>query len=154
MAWWLKKEFPAKADKIKDIPIKAFNANWQAAQALTLRSMKSQLTPSELADIRRSETMFERSTSIDDDTALELFVVGVYRLASEGQGRFLAVIKEGNVEKLFEYPGERGFSSLLQDGDAIRWFKCLACDDFDSIRWDGEDYTLEPGAGEFTDAGA
>lgn len=154
MAWWLKKEFTPTSEQVKGVAVAEFNADWQAAEALTPGYLKRHLKQREYADVKRSQQIFELITSIDGDALQESFVVGVYQQLDGEQGRFLAIMKDGAVEKVFEYPGERGFSALVKEGDSVRWFKCMACDDFDSIRWSGQEYILEPGAGEFVEAGA
>lgn len=70
--------------------------------------------------------------------------MGVFETGSGDKGRFLAITRDGALLQHFEHSGEAGFSTLLPYGtDEVRWYSCMECGDFESLKWSGRSYVLE-----------
>jgi len=93
--------------------------------------------------LEKSGLSFTLLTDIDGDTISEEFFVGVYETADGEKGRFVAVTRKGRILQHFKEGGSTGFSALLQGDGEVRWYKCVECGEFESIRWSGQSYILE-----------
>lgn len=142
-AWWVKTEFIPSSTSILGMPLTRFRPDWVKAQRLHKDYMETQISGAEHEALINSKLTFDLKHSLDDDPEQERFIVGVYESSSGDKGRFMAVLEDESVVKVFEYPGLAGYSALLLMDGGVYWYKCMECDDFDTLEWTGSDYRLQ-----------
>lgn len=142
-AWWYDIEFTPVSDSVSGLAAHEIDARWQYASALTLEDLTERITAKEVDAFRESAFSFQTAADLDQDGIDELILTGVYADQDGAAGRFLAVLREGALAAKFAEGGGAGFSALLKvDGD-VRWYKCMDCGEFETLRWTGESYVLD-----------
>lgn len=142
-AWWVEAEFIPNNTSILGMPLTRFSPEWVKAQRLHEDYMKTRISEAEYEALINSKLTFDLKHSIDDDAEQERFIVGVYESSSGDTGRFMAVLEGESVAQVFEYRGPAGYSALLLMDGGVYWYKCMECDDFDTLEWAGSDYRLQ-----------
>ncbi|KGM56499.1 hypothetical protein N799_03530 [Lysobacter arseniciresistens ZS79] len=142
-AWWYAMEFEPVSRIVHGIDVARFDSSWSRADALGARMLESRVEPGGLSEFHDSGLSLSLTADLDGDGTDEDFFVGVFAANDGSRGRFLAITRDGRLLHHFTQSGTAGFSALLAQGDEVRWYKCLQCGDFDSIRWAGSSYALE-----------
>lgn len=142
-AWWVDIQFQPGAMKARGFDARSVDENWKRITALEADLLKGRISDEEIEKFRKSGFSFSLKSDLDGDGAWEDFFVGVYE-TNEGEiGRFVAIARNGRIVRQFDESGSGGFSALLQGDGEVRWYKCMECESFDSIRWSGTGFTLE-----------
>ncbi|WP_157576317.1 hypothetical protein [Pseudoalteromonas sp. SW0106-04] len=141
-AWWTVKKFCAEKSNITKLPVSKLNPDWEYITVFDKSYLEETLPESQYLDIQSSPLKFSIRANLDDEPSEERIIVGVYKTKSAQQGRFLAILRDSSVVKVFTHQGGAGYSSLSYDGEAVRWYKCMQCSDYDSIFWSGTSFTL------------
>ena len=142
-AWWVDIVFDPTGEAVQGIPVKEIDPEWRKASVLEPAALDGRISKDEKAQFLASRMGFSLSADLDGDGAREEFVVGVYESADGAQGRFVLITKNGKPVQHFTESGTAGFSALLPSDDAVDWYKCMQCGEFEAIRWTGEGYALE-----------
>lgn len=142
-AWWYAMEFTPVSGVVRGIDIVRFDTSWSRASALVPAMLEDRVPPAGLAALRDSGMSFSLQADLDGDRTAEDFFVGVFSTHDGDHGRFVAVSRNGQLLQRFTQSGPTGFSALLVQDDEVRWYKCLQCGEFESIRWSGDSYVLE-----------
>lgn len=135
-AWWVTRSFPADGAAVRGVAVASIDPSWRAANELDDARLRATLSSDEYAAIAAGG--FSQSLTDGANT----LVVGTYR-TDAGGGRFLLGIAGGKVIARLTDPGEAGFSTLKRQGNAIHWYKCMECDDYDVIVRSGSGYAAE-----------
>lgn len=142
-AWWYAMEFEPTSRTVHGIDVARFDASWSHADALGTAMLESRVEPGELTGFDDSGLSFSLSADLDGDGTDEDFLVGVFAANDGSRGRFLAISRDGRLLHHFTQSGPTGFSALLEHGGEVRWYKCLQCGEFESVRWAEGSYVLE-----------
>ncbi len=142
-AWWLSVEFDPSESDIKGIPVSKVNPKWKQALVLNSVYFKHHITETDYAYIQNSNLNFEIKINIDNTPEKEIFFVGIYKTISGEKGRYLAIMRDTKIVKLFIHSGFSGYSSIYANNNVIRWYKCMECSDYDSIEWTGSGYSIK-----------
>ncbi len=118
-----------------------FDPTWQHASTLDDPQFDRKITRSDLA--RHEGFSFAVRVDLEGDGTYEDIFVGVFDTTSGRKGRFLAITRDGTLIQHFEYQGEAGFSALLALDDEVRWYMCMECGEFETLKWSGRSYVLE-----------
>ena len=141
-AWWVFEKFKPNQNNLKGIPVKQINPSWERVLLLDEAYLKARLSDSQFKELQQSSLRFSAKVNLDKDPHEETVVVGVYKTIAGEAGRFIAIFRDSKPIKLFAEEGIAGYSSILLESNHIRWYKCMQCNDFDSISWSGADYIL------------
>jgi hypothetical protein len=141
--WWYDIQFTPVSDSVFGLAADEIDARWQYASTLTLEDLTERITAKDVNAFRESEFSFQTAADLDQDGIDELILVGVYADQDGATGRFLTILREGALAAKFAEGGGAGFTALMKiDGD-VRWYKCMDCGEFETLRWTGEAYVLE-----------
>jgi len=142
-AWWVDIQFQPGPTKARGFDARSVDKNWTHISALDADMLKGRVPDQEIEAFRKSGFSFSLKSDLDGDGVQEDFFVGVYETNRGEHGRFVAIARNGRVVKHFAESGTASFSALQQGDGEVHWYKCMECSDFDTIRWSGEDFTLE-----------
>lgn len=142
-AWWYAMSFEPVSSVVRGIEVHRFDSNWKLASALDAKMLEDRVPATDFARYTDSGMSFALQEDLDGDGTPEEVFVGVFSTRDGDSGRFVAVTRNGQLIRHFPQSGPTGFSALLKDGDEVRWYKCLECGEFDSIRWSGQTFFLE-----------
>lgn len=142
-AWWYGMNFEPASSSIRGIDVHEFDPTWTLASALDSGKLETRISADELAQYKNSKLSFLLQSDLDRDGTPEEFFVGVYRTETGEAGRFVAIARDGRLLQHFTHTGRPGFSALLDTGGEVRWYKCMDCGEFETIRWTGGSYVLE-----------
>ncbi|MGQ4658951.1 hypothetical protein [Lysobacter sp. F6437] len=142
-AWWYDMDFEPVSSSVHGIDVSRFDPTWKLASALDAKMLEGRIPPVDLARYTDSGMSFALQDDLDGDGMPEEVLAGVFSTRDGGGGRFVAITRDGQLVRHFSQPGPAGFSALLKYGDEVRWYKCLECGEFESIRWSGESFLLE-----------
>lgn len=140
-AWWYGAIFEPASTVVKGIPVSRFDPAWVRASTLDETQFDHQIRKEDLAGL--GNFSFELQSDLDKDAAGEKIFVGVFETDTGSKGRFLAVTRDGTLLQHFEYRGEAGFSALMAGTDEVRWYMCMECGEFETLKWSGRSYVLE-----------
>lgn len=143
VAWWYSINFQPKSDVAHGIDVRAIDGRWRHADALDVRGLEDRISRDDIGRFMTSHLSFSVKADLDGDGVVEEFFVGVFERASGEKGRFVAVTRGRRPIQHFEEEGSTGFSALLQGDGEVRWYKCMECGEFESIKWTGQSYALE-----------
>ena len=142
-AWWYDIGFEPAGGSVHGIDAARFDPAWNRVGALEPQVLESRISTDDLVQFRDSGLSFSLQADLDGDRVPEEVFVGVFSTLDGNGGRFVAVSRNGRLLQHFTQNGPTGFSALLKNGDEVRWYKCMECGEFDSIRWSGRSYVLE-----------
>lgn len=130
-AWWV---MPPERlpDRSVDRAVLAMRPDWQSTVATDAAFWAEQSSEAR-ADIAATDARFAISATPLGTTIERRFRVGVYVDRDRSRGRYLAVERGGRIEQLFAEAADAPFSALRLVDDKLLWFKCLDCDDFDTL---------------------
>jgi hypothetical protein len=143
VAWWYDLKLTPNTTVVGGIRVTTFDKNWEKAAVLSKAAFAERLPAADYQSLLKSPFVFELSANLDGDKLREKFFVGVYKTKQENEGRFVAITKNGKLVQYFTEEGVPGFSALLLTHNTLRWYKCMECGEFETIRWDGRAYILE-----------
>lgn len=142
-AWWYNIQFRPTSTTIHGLDVRTIDADWKRATTLDVSLLNGRISDDEIQMFNKSTLSFSLISDLDGDGISEDFFVGVYE-TNEGEiGRFIAITRKGQVLQHFKESGTGGFSGLLQADRTVRWYKCMECGEFESIKWSGESFILE-----------
>lgn len=142
-AWWVDIQFQPGSMEARGFDARSVDKSWKRISALDADMLKGRIPDEEIEEFRKSGFSFSLMSDLDGDGVQEDFFVGVYETSEGEVGRFVAIVRNGRIVRHFDESGSGSFSVLLQGDGEVRWYKCMECESFDSIRWGGEDFTLE-----------
>lgn len=140
-AWWYEIAFEPISTAVKGIPVNRFDPTWASASTLDDSQLSDRIPKGGLAQY--GDFSFELRADLDEDGGHEDIFVGVFETDSGSRGRFLAITRDGALLQHFQYRGEAGFSALMARTDEVRWYMCMECSEYESLRWSGQSYVLE-----------
>ena len=142
-AWWYTIEFKSASTIVHGFDLRAIDENWKLATALDTSLLKGRIPEDDIQRFKQSALSFSLISDVDGDGLSEELFVGVYETNESEKGRFVAITRKGRVLGHFKERGSSGFSALLQADGEIRWYKCMECGEFESIRWRDGAFILE-----------
>lgn len=142
-SWWLENEYTANVKKVGNLDVSTINKDWQSLAVFDFDFFENKLNRVDYRFLKNSQLSFTVSADIDNNSIKEKFVVGTYTTQQKESGRFVLILRDDKVLNYFTHPGFSGFSGLYQQDNEIRWYKCLECSDYDTIKWTGSHYVLE-----------
>lgn len=142
-AWWYAMSFEPAAGSAHGIDAERFDPAWNRVSALESQMLEGRISTDDLVRFQDSGLSFSFEADLDGDRVPEEVFVGVFSTLDGDSGRFVAVSRDGRLLQHFTQTGSTGFSALLEYEDEVRWYKCLECGEFESIRWSGRSYVLE-----------
>lgn len=133
-AWWYDIRANFEADELSGLEVSDLSQDWAHARFLSVSSFSRPLTSNESLELKNSGMAFHLKADINNDSNLEDLYVGAYQTETKGSGRFLAILNNGELIKIFTHSSGTEFSALIKVGEKnIRWYKCLSCGDYDNI---------------------
>ncbi len=142
-SWWLSKEFTALENEILGIPLAEINKDWKSVSILNKEFLKKHLNTKEYSFIQDSSLVFSLEVDLDGNVQLERILVGIYKSYTGEVGRFIAIKQGRRIIEYFSHMGFSGYSSLHLEGNKVKWYKCMACNDYDLIHKVDSGYVLE-----------
>jgi hypothetical protein len=142
-AWWTTIAFTPASTTVRGIDVKTIDPQWRRAEALDTVMLRTHVSVSDIRQLATSPTSFSVTADLDGDGVAEEFFVGVYEKADGQKGRFVAITRRGRPVQQFSEEGTPGFSALVRGDGEVRWYKCIECGDFETIKWSGSSYVLE-----------
>jgi hypothetical protein len=142
-AWWTTIAFTPASTTVRGIDVKTIDPQWRRAEALDTVMLRAHVSASDLRQLATSPTSFSTTADLDGDGVSEEFFVGVYENVDGQKGRFVAITRRGRPVQHFSEEGTAGFSALMRGDREVRWYKCVECNDFETIKWSGSSYVLE-----------
>jgi hypothetical protein len=143
VAWWSSISFTPTSTTVRGMDVRAIDARWLRADALDTLKLQERVSKDDVRQFLASKLSFSLAADLDGDGVSEEFFVGVYETADGRKGRFVAVSRGGRLVRHFAEEGSTGFSALLRSDGEIRWYKCMECGEYESIKWTGRSYVLE-----------
>lgn len=143
VAWWYNIRFDPTSATVRGIDVRTIDERWLRADALDTHKLDGRISQNDMRQFMASPLSFSLVTDLDGDGVLEEFFVGVFETDDGRKGRFVAVTRSGRQLRHFEEEGNTGFSALFQGEGEVRWYKCMECGEFESIKWTGDSYVLE-----------
>lgn len=142
-AWWVSKQFTALEDNIHETPLVDINKDWKLVSILSTKYLEAHLSEAQYTNIQNSPLSPSVEANLDGLPGMETLFVGVFESYSGATGRFIAIKQDRKIIKYFTHSGMAGYSSVYLDGDKLRWYKCMECNDFDVILWSQGKYVLQ-----------
>ena len=142
-AWWYTIEYEPRTTTVHGVDVGTFDKDWKYAASLDANQLKGRISEDDIKKFNQSTLSFSLMTDLDNDGVPENFFVGVYESIGGEKGRFVAITRNGQVLQRFKESGTSGFSALLQIDGEVRWYKCMECGEFESLRWSGHSFILE-----------
>ncbi len=142
-AWWLDMSFTPDQETLNSVPVIQFSKDWKKAKLLSLEDLRGRISSSELGEFLASGFTFKQRLERNKSRARVDAYVGVYESHDGTKGRFLAILQDQTPIKVFREGAVPGFSALRADHNVLRWYRCMQCSDFDTLRWTGKAYVLE-----------
>ncbi len=142
-AWWYAMSFEPVSSSVHGLDVNRFDSNWKLASTLDAKVLEDRIPATDFARYTDSGMSFALQDDLDGDGIPEEVFVGVFSTRGGDGGRFVAITRDGQLIRYFSQSGPAGFSALLKYGDKVRWYKCLECGEFESIRWSGKSFFLE-----------
>lgn len=143
-AWWYDIQLQPTGNAVHGVAARDINPEWKLANVLSLEDLASRISNDDFRTFRESSSSFETAADLDNDGIAETFVVGVFASQAGEVGRFLGIFRDGMLLQHFEdKSGGSGFSTLLKVDGEVRWYKCLECGEYESVRWSGRSYVLD-----------
>jgi hypothetical protein len=142
VAWWYNMEFTPTATSIHGVDVHTIDADWKRATALDASMLKGRVSEDEIRKFGKSPLSFSVVADVNGDGVPEVIFVGVYEATGGQKGRFVAITQKGKLLQRFKESTTRGFSALQLGDKEVRWYKCMECGEFESIRWGGESFIL------------
>lgn len=141
--WWYDIGFKPASTSVHGIDVDEFDPAWTLASVLDSGRLEGRISAAEIAQFEDSKLSFSLQSDLDRDGTPEEFFVGVFRTETGDAGRFVAIASDGRLLRHFAQAGSPGFSALLDRDGEVRWYKCMECGEFETIRWTGDSYVLE-----------
>lgn len=142
-AWWMTIGLTPSSTAIRGIDVKAIDPQWRRAATIDTVMIRAHVSESDMRELATSPMSFTTTADLDGDGVAEDFFVGVYETADGRKGRFVAITRGGRPVHHFAEEGTPSFSALLRGDREVRWYKCMECSEFDTIKWSGSSYVLE-----------
>jgi hypothetical protein len=142
-AWWLDMSFTPDQETLNGVPVVQFSKDWKKAKLLSVEDLKGRISNGEFKEFLGSGFTFKRRLERNENRARVDAYVGVYESQDGTKGRFLAILHDQTPIKVFRDGAVPGFSALRADHNVLRWYRCMQCSDFDTLRWTGKAYVLE-----------
>ena len=143
VAWWSSITFTPTSTTVRNTRVRDVDARWERADVLDTLKLRGLVSPADVEQFVRSPMSFALTADLDRDGVAEEFYVGVFETTDGRKGRFAAIERQGRPVQHFTEEGSTGFSALLRGDGEVRWYKCMECGEFESIRWTGTSYVLE-----------
>jgi len=142
-AWWLAIEFPPDSTAAHGYSLEALDPSWKRVRALEAADVRGRVSEAALTELEQSLLRFETQADLDGDGEAEEVFVGTFQSQDDSTGRFLAIARNDRILAHFAEPGPPGFSAALFVDGELRWYKCLACGDYDTVVPTGSGFALE-----------
>ncbi len=142
-AWWVDLKIEPTGSEVLGIDVRRIDKHWRQASVLDGEWLRRVTSVAQYRQFADSGLSLSLQTDLDADGTPEHIVVGVYRTDLGETGRFLAVFVDGRIQAHFSERGAAGFSALIKEDRAVRWYKCVACGAFDSLRVIGKSLIIE-----------
>ena len=142
-AWWLDLSVTADKTELNNLNVRLFDKSWRYAVFLDETTLKKHITNRQLSELTRSNFKLTSSIDLNKNMTKEIIKVGVYEKDNGTGGIFLAIFEDSKLLKVFSDSSNKGFSAILQNGNNIRWYKCMNCGEYELIRWNSRAYVIE-----------
>lgn len=142
-AWWLTLSIEPAHSQLDNVDVKLFSSDWAKAIFVDEVFLKANLTASQFAEFENSNFNNTLTLDLNKNSQPETVKVGVFKKQDGNKGVFLAIFENKKLLKVFTGSTKEGFSTLLKFNDTLRWYKCMNCGDFESIKWNGKSFVLE-----------
>lgn len=142
-AWWYNINFEPTSAAVRGIDVHMIDDGWRRATVLDTTLLVSRIPRDDFQRFEASPLSFSLQADLDRDGVDEDFFVGVFETAQGERGSFVAIARNGRPVKHFEATGITGFSALMRGEGEVRWYRCMECGEFESIKWKGNSYVLE-----------
>lgn len=142
-AWWLNLTITPNQSILDGIDITKFNKSWTRAVYLDNSLIKKQVSTQDYIKLINSKFSLLLSKDINNNKINEIIKVGVFQNSKNKKGIFLAIFENSKLSKVFTDSSNKGFSALIDNSNSIRWYKCMNCGEYETIRCNGKAYVLE-----------
>lgn len=142
-AWWVDLNIEPKVAKLNGLTADYLDRNWDYASLVGYSDIKALVSESDYQQLLNSGFSFAKVIDLDGNEKAEAIRVGVYKTKDNKKGIFLAVFEEGNLMDVLADGTAHGFSVLTSKGKEIRWYRCIECNDYSVLKWNGSGYVLE-----------
>jgi hypothetical protein len=129
-AWWLNAKFEPSV-QISSINTLESKRMWAAETVLTNKLVESQVPPTGLVEYKKIQLFFTLK-AIRGSNKIK-FQVGTFKNEENVKGKFLKIFKNNQVIRIFEDKSGAGFSALKVVDGSLRWYKCIYCNEFDTV---------------------
>lgn len=142
-SWWLNLSISPSQSMLDGIPISKFNKSWKYAVYLDSKLINQHVSNTQLRELENSKFQLSLSSDLNKNHINETIKVGVFQKANGKKGIFLTILENSKPLKVFTDSTNEGFSALIEVNDTINWYKCMNCNTFESISWNGKSYILK-----------
>lgn len=142
-AWWLTLSVEPEHTQLDGKELSSFNASWQKAIYVDDTFIKQNVNISNYNEFKSSRFKSSVPLDLNNNKMPETIKVGVYKKKDGNKGIFLSIIEKDKILKVFTDSTNKGFSTLLLHNHSIRWYKCMNCGNYESIKWNGKAFTIE-----------
>lgn len=139
--WWEGLTFDPSQDGRVALDVIEYQG-WQTAHYLQLEDLLGKIPTYDLAEYERSDFAFLQQADLNGNGPQETFETGYFTDNNGSGGAFIAVRERGTIVKIFFRTDGQTFSSTGLTQNGILWTHCVNCSDFETIRWNGSDFTL------------
>ncbi len=140
-AWWY--GFVLPTEQLNSDARFKLEDNCERSKILDMKDIRSVISNDEFKSFKNSTFSFENFFDLNHNGKKEHIVVGVCQRKDGSKGQFLAIFEHKKLMKVFTRDGESDFSALLIQDKKIRWYFCMECEDFETVVWTGNTYSLE-----------
>ena len=142
-AWWLTLTINPEYSKLDNINVSEFRDDWSKAIYLDDALIKKKVNSAQYAEFKQSQFSHLLNLDLNKNNINETIKVGVFEKKNNKKGIFLAIFENNKLLKVFSDSTNKGFSTLLKYNNTLRWYKCMNCGDYESIKWNGKTFTIE-----------
>ena len=142
-AWYLRTTIKAKARRVSGFPLRQFNSNWCAANALSLQDFPPPLRQYLQEDIANQLTEVGGKVGFSMDAPFgregpDRVGVGVFHdCKNDKRGTFVYATKKGVLLDSIEF-GPSSFAVLWNSKNGLIWQECFSCDVMVRLNWNSE----------------
>lgn len=142
-AWWLTLSVEPHLTQLDGKELNSFNDNWLKAIYVDDAFIKQNVNTTNYNEFKKSHFNSSITLDLNNNKMPETIKVGVYKKKDGSKGIFLSIFEKDKILKVFTDSTNKGFSALLPHNGSIRWYKCMNCGDFETIKWSGKSFVIE-----------
>lgn len=142
-AWWMTVDLMPEDMTLNGLTPEELNSSWAYASFLSFKDIKSAVTEEDYMAFINTSLSFAKVMDLDRNGKDDAVRVGVYRDQEANKGIFIAIFEEDQLVQVLAEKTGQGFSALMVRQGELFWVKCIECNQYEKLLWNGTAYVLE-----------